>query len=244
MAEPKKFTDLEAASTSTEAVPVDFKNVPDQFSTREPLPQPAKGIVFKMQPVSLEDSIWDEIQTDNGPRVAVTLDPKKNKGLVIQKYPGDRYIGQQLRARISNKERAAREDDESGPSSDMAYLIMAAKGNDLSGQPTMAYAQEIVRLSKAGATFRADLEYSARCDPERDIFGENAEGETEVLKDVKGCGQRYGMRAYTNRRTGEKTKGVPRDGAGEWQERFECASPGCKAIISVFANLRNFQPVE
>lgn len=241
MAEPKKFTDLEAASTSTEAVPVDFGTLPDQFSSREPLPQPAKGIVFKMQPVSLEDPIWDEIQTNNGPRVAVTFDPKKNKGLVIQKFPGDRYVGQQLRARISNKEREAREEGESA-ASDMAYLIRAAKGNDLSGQPTMEYAKEIVRLSKAGATFRADLEYSARCDPERDIYGLNKDsGEEEVLKDVKGCGQRYGMRAFTNKRTGDKTKQVPRDGQGEWQERFQCS---CGAIISVFPNLRNFQPVE
>lgn len=236
-----KFSDLEGASQSQDVVPVDFNNLPEQFSMREPLPQPGKGYVFKVSPISLEDDIWDEIQTEAGIRIAVQLDPKTGRGLIIQQSPSGGYVGQQVRCRVSNQERTW-EDNEAGPSSDMAYLIRALKGQDLSNKPSIEYAKELVRLSKLPVLFSADLEFTGRCSPDRDIFAIDPDTEEGAVQEgVKGCGQRYAMQARKNRRTQELTKKIPQDGSGVWQQRFECASPKCKALIGVFVNLRNYQ---
>lgn len=233
-----KFSDLEAASQSQDPVPVDFGNLPEQFSMREPLPQPGKGYVWKMQPISLEDDIWEELQTDAGPRIAVTLNPGTGRGLIIQQSPTGNFIGQQVRARFSNKERDW-EGNEAGPGSDMAYLIRALRGADLSNKPSMAYAQELVRLSKTNTLFSADLEFSGQCNPKNDIYKINpATDEAEEVPGTKGCGQRYAMQQRKNKRTGEVTKKIPQDGNGVWQQRFECK---CGALVGMFANLTNFQ---
>jgi hypothetical protein len=94
-------------------------------------------------------------------------------------------------------------------------------------------------LIYAGQRFKARLGWQTSCNPNNEIY--NADGER--VQGKKGCGRRYGERAY-KKRNGEKVLAIPTLPNGQLAERFQCAGENCGAYLRAFGNLSNFRPVE
>lgn len=248
--------DFNSLGFSDEAVPVDFQNVPEQITTREPLPQPGPGYAFRLPQISLTDIVdkangktvgFDKVVIDKGDRLAVNF--RNELSLVCVKATRPEFVGRPMPWYVTNKE--AQWDEEKSPTSDMLYLIKDGLGGaDLSNKPNRLWAEEIVK--HAGKVFGADVVWTANCSERNDIYRVKVDEKTGdvvesgVVQGKKGCGRRYGLLYKKAKGTRKEQLLIPRydqddpDGrhkAGDWAERFDCA---CGARISVFPALRAF----
>ncbi len=226
-----------------EVVNVDFDNLPDQFTIRTPLPQPGAGYVFKLPIVNANDDQWiaDLMNDEKQARIGYSF--SEGKEFRILDAPGDKsLIGQELRGRITNVEK--KWDEEKSAASPFAHLLHAAFGLNLTGRPNLDYAKALIAVS--GRAFAAGLQWTAYCNPKRDIYiPEDKEAGIEggVQKGTPGCGQRYAQKQRTNKKSGEITLQIPRDPVtGKYEEMFLCAGANCQALVRCFSDFQNFQP--
>lgn len=230
-----RFSDVVNEQTDEVVDDVNFSDLPEQFSgvPREPLPQPGRGYEFLLPQLSKDDDIWDERATAAGKRLTVQL------ALVVTHSPWGENLGQVIRWRMNNQARMLNGKN----TSTWAHLIKDGLGGaDLTGAKLSRYADELI--SHSGERFAADLGWTGRCNPDRDARGRGDQGEVVELG-RKGCGQRYGLRAYTSKRSGERTVLIPRNpDNGLFLEYFTCLRPNCGALVNVFPDLSNFRPAQ
>ncbi len=213
------FQDLDLGNDQIE-VP---EQLPDQPGRYVPPPQPG-SYVFRL-PEDMR-AIWepfDAASLGGARRVWAVFDDEHP--LTIVQSPDGTRDGETFRQRISNAERARGRDGVKV--SDMTYLLRAL-GEDTS---TLRTNQDFVRalLKHAGETFKADIEYSANCNENRNIYVQTEEGGFEEL-DQKGCGKRYYQRDFDKLKQG-----------GVYPDRITCE--GCGASLRAFPNLTRFAPV-
>lgn len=228
-------------------VPVDYQNLPEQFVSY-PTPQPGPGYIFQLAALALSDDCWLATLDDQGNRrLQVNFGADKDgvgsgKELVIVKDPHGELNGQLFRWKVNNITRQW--DEGKSQVSRFDYLLISLDpGIDLSNSSNGQYAQALCVLS--GRMFSATVSWSARCSKDNDVRKVVTEGgEAETQSGVKGCGQRYGLRRRTNRRTGEKTELIPRGEDGRYLEHFTCVTENCGADLRAFTDLENFLFVE
>ncbi len=93
-------------------------------------------------------------------------------------------------------------------------------------------------LGARGKDFKADLGYTATCNPKRNSWKSG-----KVSSDV-GCGQKYDMKAQSYEKkdgTEVNIKQIPRDASGKWLGRFPC---DCGADLQAFIKLSNYRAVK
>lgn len=231
-----KFSDLQF--TEKDKVPVDFTKLKERAPRSEP-PQPGHGYVFQFPKISLDDDNWDEIETEAGRRVSYAF--RNGKELILVTSPLNPAEQGGLHGwQVSNEERTFAEGED--PFSKMAFLLKAFGIQLAIGASVIDYAKALTTLS--GRRVQVSLTWTASCSPKRDIYRVDPEtGVGEVMEGVKGCGQRYGMKAKKNKKTGEETIPFPKDDEGKLAVRFQCIEP-CEASISPFIDLYNFRAVE
>lgn len=232
-----------------EAVQVDFSNLPDQFSIRNPLPQPGAGYVFRFPTISPDDDNWIADLTNDSkvPRIGYSF--SDGKELILLAAPGGpnaENLGMPVRWRLTNIERKFGDDDKS-PVSPMAHMLAHSFKLDLTGKTNKSYIQALIAIS--GRAFGAGVNWTGYCNKERDIYvpaDEETGQEGGQIAGHKGCGTRYALKQRKNKKTGELTLAIPRGEDGKFQERFLCAGMvqgvQCPALVSCFLDLQNFQP--
>lgn len=236
-----------------EGVDVDFSNLPDQFSLRNPLPQPGAGYVFRLPSISPNDDNWipDLTNDDNKPRIGYSF--SEGKELILLQAPGitaggpgSEILGQAIRWRLTNQEKSW--DAEKSAASPMAHLIYHAFGIELpKGAPNSSWVKALIAIS--GRAFGGTVNWTAYCNPKRDIYmpaDEDRGIEGGQVKGHPGCGQRYALKQRTNKKTAEVTMAIPRDAStGKYEERFLCAGivsgEQCPALVSCFLDIQNFR---
>lgn len=208
----------------------DFDQIPEQMGGYRPDPQPGTYL-FKL-PAKL-DAIWDTIETkDRGTRLNAIFDDANP--LEIVQSPGGTLDGEPFQTRISNVERkrGKRDDPNAVEASDMDYLLRDGLGEKAKPKTNKQYADTLMK--HAGETFKADIERSWFCNPNRNI--RTAEGDRTVEVEGKlGCGARYYMKDV------EKVLSDPNDPNSPkvYPERITCG--GCGAEIRGFSNLVRFR---
>lgn len=231
-----KFSDMKF--TDKDRVPVNFATLKERGPRAAP-PQPGHGYIWQLPKITLEDDNWDEKETEAGRRLVYNF--RDGKELLLVTSPINPTEQGTLHGwQASNEERKFSDDQDAF--SKLAFMLKAIGGFDLSDGSNVDYARALVSLS--GKRFQSSVTWTARCSPDRDIYRINPEtGAGEVVEGLKGCGQRYGLKAKVNKKTGEETLAFPKDDQGLWATRFECVEP-CEASISPFLDLYNFRGVE
>lgn len=252
--------DFNSLGFSEEAVPVDFTKVPDQIVTRDPIPQPGSGYMFRLPAITLRDIAdkannksagFDKVQTPDGhDRLAVNF--RDHLALVVTASPRAEYVGLPVGYYITNKE--FQFDPDKSPTSDLLYLLKDGLGGaDLSNKGNRAWAEEVCK--HAGQQFGARVDWTANCSETKDVYRikRDAQGnvlEQGVAKGVKGCGRRYGTIYKAPKGKRKEQLAIPRYDAdtengrfkaGDFAERFDCV---CGASLGVFVVLREFEQTE
>jgi hypothetical protein len=238
---------------SKEAKPeVDIATVPEQFAGRDPLPQPGKGYVLALPFIDLNTHDVDDIPSAEGPtksRFAVTFGGRSEggkaypDGIRVVKSPDGESDGTNFRWRCSNEERKFADDQ--GSASAMYYLLMYGFGEIADGMSNYEYAEALARHS--GEEFKADIVWTSSCSKKKDIYKMDwASGEGKTIEGVKGCDTAYATYRSKKKVLPPKETELAEDGETEVQtnrfaSRFDCQ---CGALISMFPELRNFQPVD
>lgn len=238
----KNFNDL---GFGDEPVAVDFDNLPEQFTVRDPLPQPGAGYEFRLPLITLNDDRWDTVNRgDGGKRLSYSF--REGKSLVISKSPRDpKEVGYNVPWWVSNNEQEWNEGE--GASSDLAYLLAAVLGPDevakLSNAPNIVYAKAL--CSASTKEFAARVVWNANCNEKNDIYRVKVDEAGNVVESgtvagKKGCGRKYAQAARVNKKTGKQTLLLPKDpDTGLWAQTFDCP---CGGRIWVNVNLREFKP--
>jgi hypothetical protein len=205
--------------------------VPEQMGNFFPPPQPAT-YTFRL-PEDLGE-VWDTFETDAGQRISARFD--RDYPLHIVDSPDGSYNGTTLMGvSISNSERARGR--EKVMVADMYYLIQALYKDedmpDLGNNPAFAKAL----INKAGAKFKADVEWSARCSESSDMWVTGPDGNAVQEPGTPGCGKSF----YTS--TSDSAARIPQDENGHFLDRFECALTGCDggACLRAFPRLSRFK---
>lgn len=209
------------------------EDVPEQGGAFFPLPQPAT-YVFQL-PDAMEE-VWNKFHSDSlgGDRITAAFD--RENPLTILSSPGGTNDHQPMATvRVNNAERARGR--EKVLVSDMYYLIQALyAGEDM---PKLKNNTDFAKalIAKAGASFKADVEWSARCSEDRDMYVMGDDGNAVQVEGTPGCGKSF----YTN--TSDASLRIPKDEDGLFCERFECAFTGCDggAVLRAFPRLTRFK---
>jgi hypothetical protein len=80
---------------------------------------------------------------------------------------------------------------------------------------------------QAGKEFGADIRYSWKCSPDRDIRVRDNAGQIQPIEGKKGCGEAYYQ------------EDVPKGPNGEIPYEITCGN--CGALLRAFANLDNLR---
>lgn len=169
-------------------------------------------------------AIWDVFDVaDKTPPQRVKAIFDRDHPLLIVQSPQGRSNGEPFETRLTNNERK-RGRDGAVVASDMDYLLRALKEKTKprSNREYMATVQR-----HAGEEFGADLRYSWRCSPDRDIRARDAQGSVQVVEGHKGCGEAYYQ------------EDVPKLADGSVPYEINCGS--CGALLRAFANLDNLR---
>lgn len=204
-----------------EKLGIDYGQIPEETGEYTPPIQPG-SYVFAL-PTNL-DSIWETIDRGGQQRVqavfhnddALTVflhgDETRSFSAWINNHPFPR-----------NKEKIE--------VSDMTYLIRVLEPS-ATPQTNPEFVAALQR--HAGEKFKANVTWSAYCNPKKDIYMEVADeaGETtvQVQEGTKGCTTNY----YQN--------AIPRDDKGMFVDTFTCTE--CNAVVRAFPKLRKFSSVE
>jgi len=191
-----------------------------EFGRFTPPPQPG-AFRFKL-PGDLS-TIWEVFDTpDKKPPQRVRAVFDRDHPLLIVQSPQHKYNGEPFETRISNSERA-RGKDKSIVASDMDYLLRALK---VTTKP--ASNPDYVRTMQlqGGKEFSADLRYSWKCSPDRNIRVKDAAGAIQEVENQKGCGTAYYQ------------EDVPKAADGTTPYEITCQ---CGAVLKAFANMDNIR---
>lgn len=215
---------LQELALKEEALPTagqDLADLPEFGQFREP-PQPGS---YRFQLPDDLSAIWDVYDTPTKvppQRVRAIFD--KDAPLMIVQSLGGHYNGQPFETRLSNEERK-RGRDASIVASDMDYLLRALQVKT-KPQSNRAYI-EVMKLQPK-KQFGAEIRYSWKCDPRRNIRVQTPTGVQEV-EGRKGCNNAYYQEDLPNGGRGA-------DGLVPTQ--IQCS---CGALLRCFANLDNIR---
>ena len=212
-----------AGALKDEPLPTSGQTLDDLpiFGTFAPPPPPG-AYRFKL-PQDL-NAVWDlfDVPEKTPPqRVRAVFD--RDHPLLITQSPGGKSNNEPFETRLTNNERS-RGKDKSVVASDFDYLLRAMK-ETVKPKSNREYMQAVQRY--AGKEFGADLRYSWRCSPDRDIRARDQAGQVQVVEGKKGCGESYYQ------------EDVPKNPAGETPYEIQCGN--CGALLRAFANLDNIR---
>jgi len=215
--EKGSINDLKLGNDALEGA--DFDSIPEHIGMSFPdPPQPGK-YRFKL-PASLA-AIWAVVESEkHGTRINGIFD--SDNPLIIVQSPGSAHDGEEFAYRISNVPRERTK--EKILVSDMD-LLLRALGETKRPATNKAYAQALQKY--AGKDFGATVEFSYRCNPERDAYFDDGAGGQAKVEGRVGCGARYYQRDVA------KVEGVQ-------PVRITCSNPECGASIRAFPNLSGF----
>jgi hypothetical protein len=198
-------------------------DLPDFGQFREP-PQPG---AYRFQLPDDLGSIWDVYDTPSKTppqRIRAVFD--RDHPLLIVQSPGGRANNEPFETRMSNEERP-RGKDKAIIASDMDYLLRALK---VVQKPANNRAYIDVMKQQAKKQFGADIRYSWKCSPERNIRVKDAQGNVQEVEGKKGCNSSFYL---------EDLPGGGKDAAGNVSTQIQCT---CGAFLRCFANLDNIRP--
>ena len=201
----------------------DLAGLPEFGQFREP-PQP--GAYRFALPTDLS-TLYEPYDTPTKvppQRVRVIFD--RDHPLTIVQSPQGRANGEPFETRLSNEERP-RGKDKAIVASDWDYLIRAL-GVKQKPAGNKAYIQAL--LPHAGKQFGADIRYSWKCDPKRNIRVKDQQGNVVEVQGRPGCGNPYYQEDLPN-------GGKQPDGLVPTQIQCQCG-----ALLRCFANLDNIRP--
>lgn len=209
---------------------VDPSNLPAQMGSSAPPPQPGP-YRWRLAPIKLAD--LDVVDgKEYGQRVKVGL------SLTVVQSPTGAENGETFTTTITNTPmRRGKRDDPNAPlASDWDYLNQAL-GISLTQRSNRAYAEALMAKAATGdVEFAADLEWSWRCNPDRDGYWPDDQGNAQKVEGQKGCGAKY----YQSGVTKEPELGP--DGQIIRQVYpLQLTCSGCGALVRAFGNLRNFR---
>jgi hypothetical protein len=212
-----------------EALPTAGQTLADlpEFGTfREP-PQPGSYRFQLPDDLSAVWDVYDAAKLGNAQRVRAIFD--KDHPLKIVQSAGGTMNNEPFETRISNEER--KRGKENVVASDMDYLLRAFK---VTTKPASnrAYIDAVRGLAKR--EFGADIRFSWRCAPDRNIRVRVVDPQTgatsiQEVPDRKGCTTAYYQEDLPN-------GGKQADGLVPTQ--IQCA---CGAVLRAFANLDNIR---
>lgn len=201
---------------------LNYNEIPEETSEYTPPLQPG-SYVFSL-PSNL-NSIWEVIERSGQKRVQAVF---HNTDALTVHLPNNET--RSFSAWISNH--PFPRGKEKIEVSDMQYLLRI-----LEPAATPQTNTEFVDLLKkhGGDRFKANVTWSAFCNPNKDAYFETAPdeaGNTSVVvqEGTKGCGENYYQKA------------IPRDDAGMFADTFKCTE--CNAVVRAFPKLRKFSSIE
>ncbi len=197
-------------------------DLPDFGTFREPPPPGA----YRFQLPDDLSSIWDvyDTPTKTPPQRIRAIFDKDHPLLIIQS-PGGRSNNDPFETRMSNEERS-RGKDKNIVASDMDYLLRAFQ---ITTKPASNVGYINVMKQQAKKQFGADIRYSWKCDPKRNIRVKDQQGNVQEVEGKKGCGSSFYLEDLPN---GGK------DAAGNVATQIQCT---CGAMLRAFANLDNIR---
>lgn len=215
--EKGSLNDLKLANTSLEGA--SFDDIPEHIGQSFPdPPQPGK-YRFKL-PGDLS-TVWAVVESEkHGQRINAVLD--QDAPLIIVQSPGQAHDGEEFQYRISNVPRERTK--EKILVSDMD-LLLRALGETKRPTTNKGYAQALQKYQ--GQEFSATVEFSWRCNPERDAYFDDGNGGQAKVEGRTGCGARYYQRDVP------KVEGI-------YPVRITCSNPECGASVRAFPNLTGF----
>ena len=220
---------------------VDFSDMPEQRSGgMQPLPQPGT-YRFKLPGFDLNAPIFDKLDTQRGARLSVLFE--EAFALTIVQSPGGAHNGESFNYRFSNQEfNQARKGEPESLASDLDFLFRDVFEEKKRPADNKGYAQMLAK--HAGKEFTADLEFTWRCNPNKDIYADQGDGSTVKVEGQKGCGASY----YMGDRPGQVGKALsnPEDPNSPqiYPERILCSGKDgvpCGASVRAFPRLRRFR---
>lgn len=217
----------------------DPEQIPEQASGFSKLPPPRR---YTFRTPDNLPSAWERFDYGDPPKEGITLRFDADHPLTISADPAGEHVGDSVRTSISDlvylvneKGRRVKKGESGIAVSDLLYY---AKALGVALDKNAKNSTKVQALNAtAGKEFSADWEWSAFCNPKRDIYGEDG----KVIEGVKGCGKRH----YSDSFKGK-------DG---YNDRLICdgqvessTQPGtkesCNASIRAFGNLTRFGPAQ
>lgn len=216
--EKGSINDLQLGNDALEGA--EFDQIPENIGQSFPdPPQPGK---YRFRAPTNLNGQFAVVETEkHGTRINLIFD--QEAPLTIIQSPLKAYDGEEFQYRLSNVPRERTK--EKILVSDMDILLRAL-GVSQRPKTNKAYAQAITQ-ALAGKDFGATLEFSYRCNPDRQAYFDDGQGGTVPVEGRVGCGQRYYQRS------------VPKVD-GMQPVRITCSNPECGASIRAFPNLTGF----
>lgn len=218
----------DALGFGSEPVPVDVSDLPDQpGASFAPLPQPGDA-TFRLPDSDALAEAWEHQIDDKGTRHPVLVLSRPRQGETGPDARLDMAGYGKIISRLSGKPREI----QGRLASDLHFLVAGAFEHKAPIVGALGLAQAV--LLYAGKDFRAYYGWQTNCNAANDIYGDDG----QQIPGKKGCGRRYGERAFKTK-AGNQTLAIPVVD-GKLSERFECV---CGASLRAFGNLNNFRPV-
>jgi hypothetical protein len=212
-----------------EAPDIESDEMPRQYSPgfTKP-PQPLKTYQFRL-PADIS-SVYDTFDTERGQRIKAQFRSDKALANVT--------TGESLDYTVTTQEREYGKAGEKKLGSEMAFLLTALGEKTI---PAFSNSRKLMAAlsSHGGGLFKADVDWEATCQKDRDIYTFDAtQGKSVKAEGKKGCGRKWATRSYTApKATDGKSHLIPKDN-GLWVDNFECV---CGAMIRVFVRLVNYR---
>jgi hypothetical protein len=225
--------------------PKTMEDAGEEYTPGPPPPYPGS---YRFRPPSNFASLWDKYETaitdrnknplpgkEKVERISIVFD-KDDPLIIVQAPPGEEAtVGGAFTTRVNNRERdRARKGDPPLYVADLLYLLRAWNPTGAVPKSNQEYIAEAMK--HAGKEFGADVEWSANCNEENQIYIEvqdesgnvsTAPGVDQATQQpVKGCGKRYYMNNWV--------KGAD----GRYLPRHRCE---CGASLRPYGSLRNFR---
>lgn len=230
-----KLADLGLTNEQVGQADLDYASMPDQMGGFQEPPQPGT-YRFKL-PTKLDD-IWESFDHDKGNPPGKRLRARFDDShpLTIIQSPGGEKNGEPFMTSFTNAERRrGKKDDTAAPYiSDLDYFNRDVFDVAQKPKTNAAYAQEFMK--HGGQEFTADVEWSWRCNKDRNIYVDNGQGGQQEVQQL-GCGAAYYQKDI------EKQPSDPNDPNSPkvYPLRITCGGENCGASLRAFANLTRFR---
>lgn len=220
---PKTLQEL-AGELQDEVLPTSGQVLDDlpHFGGFAPPPQPGK---YRFQLPTDMGAIYDVFDVpEKTPPQRVRAHFDKDHPLLITQSPKGALNGEPFETRLTNNERKRGGKGKPVVASDFDYLL-AALGYKAKPKSNREYMQLLSQ--QGGKQFDADLRYSWRCDPKRDIRVKDNNGQFQTVVGQPGCGAAY------------YSEDVPKNADGTTPYEVKCEQ--CGGMMRAFANLDNIR---